>query len=74
MATETLVNGSTMPDDGDLMTPAEVAQAFRVERGTVTRWAKNGKITSIRTPGGHRRYSGPEVRALLNGTVQERSR
>jgi len=39
-----------------LLTPAEVASLFRVDPKTVTRWAKAGKLTSIRTLGGHRRY------------------
>ena len=40
---------------------------FRVDPKTVTRWAKAGKLTSIRTLGGHRRYRETEVRALLAG-------
>ena len=35
-----------------LMTPAEVAAMFRVDPKTATRWAKAGKLTSIRTLGG----------------------
>jgi excisionase family DNA binding protein len=50
-----------------LLTPAEVAAMFRVDPKTVTRWAKAGKLTSIRTLGGHRRYRESEVRAILNG-------
>jgi len=48
-----------------LLTPAEVASLFRVDPKTVTRWAKAGKLTSIRTLGGHRRYKDSEVRTLL---------
>ena len=48
-----------------LLTPAEVAALFRVDPKTVTRWAKAGKLTSIRTLGGHRRYKDSEVKALL---------
>ena len=55
-----------------LLTPAEVAALFRVDPKTVTRWAKAGKLTSIRTLGGHRRYHESEVRALLGGQVPER--
>ena len=44
-----------------LLTPAEVAAAFRVDPKTVTRWAKSGKLNSIRTLGGHRRYLESEV-------------
>ena len=48
-----------------LLTPAEVAALFRVDPKTVTRWAKAGKLNSIRTLGGHRRYKESEVKALL---------
>jgi excisionase family DNA binding protein len=48
-----------------LLTPAEVAYLFRVDPKTVTRWAKAGKLTSIRTLGGHRRYKESEVKSLL---------
>jgi excisionase family DNA binding protein len=56
-----------------LLTPAEVAALFRVDPKTVTRWAKAGKLTSIRTLGGHRRYREAEVRQLLAGVPQQRS-
>ena len=48
-----------------LLTPGEVAALFRVDPKTVTRWASAGRIGSIRTPGGHRRFRETEVRALL---------
>ena len=48
-----------------LLTPSEVAFLFRVDPKTVTRWAKAGKLTSIRTLGGHRRYKESEVKNLL---------
>ena len=50
-----------------LLTPGEVATLFRVDPKTVTRWASAGRIGSIRTPGGHRRFRESEVRALLRG-------
>src|SRR3954467_10909336 len=56
-----------------LLTPAEVAALFRVDPKTVTRWAKAGKLSSIRTLGGHRRYRESEVRALLAGIPHQRS-
>jgi len=55
----------TMTDEGRLLTPGEVAAMFRVDPKTVTRWAAAGRIGSIRTPGGHRRFRETEVRALL---------
>lgn len=57
---------------GALLTPSEVASMFRVDPKTVTRWAKAGKLSAIRTLGGHRRYSEAEVRSLLHGVPQPR--
>lgn len=54
-----------------LLTPGEVATLFRVDPKTVTRWASAGRIGSIRTPGGHRRFRESEVRALLRGVEPE---
>ncbi|MFL6077944.1 MAG: BldC family transcriptional regulator [Mycobacteriales bacterium] len=51
-----------------LLTPGEVAALFRVDPKTVTRWAAAGRISSIRTPGGHRRFRESEVRQLLGAT------
>jgi excisionase family DNA binding protein len=48
-----------------LLTPGEVAALFRVDPKTVTRWATAGRIGSIRTPGGHRRFRESEVKTLL---------
>jgi len=51
----------------ELLTPAEVARMFRVSPKTVTRWATAGKITAVRTLGGHRRFYRSEIdRALLS--------
>ncbi|GAA0980978.1 BldC family transcriptional regulator [Nocardiopsis tropica] len=55
----------TLPEK--LFTPAEVARLFRVDPKTVTRWAAAGRLSSVRTPGGHRRFREAEVRALLDG-------
>lgn len=59
-------------DAEPLLTPAEVAAMFRVDPKTVTRWAKAGKLSSVRTLGGHRRYLASEVRALLEGIPGQR--
>jgi excisionase family DNA binding protein len=62
-----IISGQPEPKLGEpLLTPAEVAAAFRVDAKTVTRWAKAGKLGSVRTLGGHRRYREAEVRALLS--------
>ncbi len=62
-----MVKLNPLPDHEHLLTPAEVASMFRVDPKTVTRWAKAGRISAIRTPGGHRRYRESEVRAALEG-------
>ena len=54
-----------------LLAPGEVAALFRVDPKTVTRWAAAGRIGSIRTPGGHRRFRESEVRDLLNQLTSE---
>ena len=61
----------TQSDTENLLTPSEVATLFRVDPKTVTRWAKAGKLASIRTLGGHRRYRESEVRLLLEGNTTE---
>ena len=52
-------------DDDTLLTPSEVAAMFRVNPKTVTRWARAGKISAIRTLGGHRRFRASEIRKYL---------
>jgi excisionase family DNA binding protein len=49
----------------ELLTPSEVAAMFRVNPKTVTRWHRTGKISAIRTLGGHRRFRASEIRRLL---------
>jgi excisionase family DNA binding protein len=60
------------PDQDALLTPSEVAAMFRVNPKTVTRWARAGKISAIRTLGGHRRFRAAEIRRFLE-QVEERS-
>lgn len=48
-----------------LLTPGEVAKRFHVYPKTVGRWAAQGKLTAVRTPGGHRRYLSSEVARFL---------
>src|SRR4051812_49716645 len=61
--------GGTVEARERLLTPGEVASLFRVDPKTVTRWAAAGRISSIRTPGGHRRFREYEARALLRGAL-----
>lgn len=57
----------------ELLTPSEVAALFRVDPKTVTRWAKAGKLSCVKTLGGHRRYPASEVNALLEGLPMPRT-
>ena len=51
-----------------LLSPSEVAALFRVGTKTVTRWAASGKLSSVRTLGGHRRYKKSEVMELYEAS------
>jgi excisionase family DNA binding protein len=53
------------PEPEQLLTPSEVAAMFRVNPKTVTRWARAGKISAIRTLGGHRRFKASEIQKFL---------
>lgn len=58
-------------DAVELLTPAEVAKMFHVDPKTVTRWAQAGKLSYMRTLGGHRRYRRDEVVDLLKDSAKD---
>jgi excisionase family DNA binding protein len=60
------LSGSDGDLRGRLLRTREVALLFRVSERAVTDWARRGRIPSVRTPGGHRRYPADEVWALLD--------
>jgi excisionase family DNA binding protein len=49
----------------ELLRPREVADLFGVRTSTIAQWAREGKLTPLRTPGGHRRYSRQEISRAL---------
>jgi len=55
------------PLQGRLLRTREVALLFQVSERAVTDWARRGRLPSVRTPGGHRRYPASAVRGLLEG-------
>lgn len=59
------------PYKGRLLRTREVAVLFRVSERAVTDWARKGRIPSVRTPGGHRRYPADEIRALLEQAASD---
>ena len=63
-AADTMMPGEDSVEDR-LLTPSEVADMFRVNPKTVTRWARTGRLQAIKTIGGHRRYRLSEVRKAV---------
>lgn len=65
-----LTGGGEPPEAlrGRLLRTREVAVLFQVSERAVTDWARRGRIPSVRTPGGHRRYPADAVWALLRGS------
>ncbi|MFF0573229.1 helix-turn-helix domain-containing protein [Streptosporangium saharense] len=58
---------TTGPETTDrLLTPGEVAHIFGVDPKTVNRWSLTGKIPSLKTPSGQRRYRQSDINTLLN--------
>jgi excisionase family DNA binding protein len=50
------------PESGDeLLRPREVADLMGVRTTTIARWARDGFLTPLLTPGGHRRYRRAEI-------------
>lgn len=66
--------GETGEPERVFMTPGEVSAMLRVDANTVARWANDGRITAVRTPGGHRRYLASEVYALARGLFRVEDR
>ena len=51
---------------------SEVARLFGVSPPTVTRWAHQGRLPSLRTPGGQWRYDTVAVERLLREAKTEK--
>lgn len=62
-----LIDNGVLPSGmrGRLLRTREVALLFQVSERAVTDWARRGRIPSVRTPGGHRRYPADEVWELF---------
>ena len=57
--------------DSTLMTPSEVAAIFGVNPKTITKWSNEGRLTCVRTLGGHRRFERGAVNDLLRESQKE---
>lgn len=61
-----VVAHATTGDVSDgLLTSKQVAERFKVNRTTVLRWAKAGRLPSVRTPGGAFRFRPSDVEEFL---------
>lgn len=72
LGSEKMANHDDLDTPEQLLTPSEVAAMFRVNPKTVTRWARAGKLTAIRTLGGHRRFRVSEIKRCLEEMSAER--
>lgn len=50
-----------------LLTAAEVAAEVRMDPETIRRWVREGKLTAITLPGGHKRFRREDIEAVLRG-------
>jgi excisionase family DNA binding protein len=52
----------------------EVSRLFGVSASTVTRWARQGLLKTLRTPGGHYRFPAEETRRAASCGVAPEQR
>jgi excisionase family DNA binding protein len=56
------------------MTARQVAGLFEVSPSTVVRWARDGKLPSLTTPGGRLRFPRESIEEMINiSTPRERT-
>ena len=51
----------------ELLTPNEVAKRLKVDRITIYRWVKSGRLQAKRLPSGHLRIGIAEIDKILKG-------
>lgn len=51
----------------------KVAKIIGVRVETIRRWERSGKLSSIRSPGGHRLFSLSEIQSLLTGRTSKQT-
>ncbi len=60
-----------LTEQNELLTRAQVAEMLCVSPSTVTRWADEGRLTCVRTLGGHRRYQRREILEISDFIYRE---
>ncbi|GAA4509150.1 hypothetical protein GCM10023191_069940 [Actinoallomurus oryzae] len=58
-------------NDEPLLCPREVAEPFGVRTTAITRWAREGRLAPVFTPGGHRRYHPADIRKILDSEAAD---
>ncbi len=61
-----------LPETEQWLTLSQAAQHLNVHPTTLRRWADNGDILFMLTPGGHRRFSSTDIQDFANGRRQLR--
>jgi excisionase family DNA binding protein len=56
---------------GSLLTPRTIAERLSVHPHTVRRWLAEGRMASVRTPGGQYRVDSAELERLAKSSVME---
>jgi MerR family transcriptional regulator, light-induced transcriptional regulator len=56
-SSRSMVRIPSQASTGRLYTSADAARVFRVGVSSIKRWTDDGELESVRTPGGHRRYT-----------------
>jgi excisionase family DNA binding protein len=54
-------------DQEKTMTTKEAADVLNVQKETIRRYIKNGRLTAVTIPGGDYRVKGKDVKDLLRG-------
>lgn len=63
--------GGSLEEGKIYLSRSEVAEIFKVSPNTITRWADAGKLSYIRTLGGHRRYEAATILELARQMTGE---
>jgi len=52
------------------LTATEIKQKYRLSIAGLLHWEPQGVLHPVRTPGGHRRYSEPEILSMLDRQIE----
>jgi excisionase family DNA binding protein len=67
-------NGAEAHVEARWLTINEACRLLGVDQSTLRRWSDSGKVPVFRTPGGHRRYTEEDLRALVGDGPRRQER